>query len=132
AVQSYPYADSYTMWPGPNSNTFTAHVGREVPELIVGINGQRLLAHRTGAYAGADEIRFEIDPETGRPSAYPLRRAIAGALSPEASVCPWITTSAGAKVSMTLRTRFSNPNRFEFIHRYIAIHIRKWFTHVAC
>ena len=33
AVQSYPYADSYTMWPGPNSNTFTAHVGREVPEL---------------------------------------------------------------------------------------------------
>lgn len=33
AVQSYPYPDSYTMWPGPNSNTFTAHVGRSVPEL---------------------------------------------------------------------------------------------------
>jgi hypothetical protein len=33
AVRSYPYADTYTMWPGPNSNTFTAHVGRQVPEL---------------------------------------------------------------------------------------------------
>jgi hypothetical protein len=33
AVESYPYPSSYTMWPGPNSNTFTAHVGREVPEL---------------------------------------------------------------------------------------------------
>jgi hypothetical protein len=33
AVQSYPYPDSYTTWPGPNSNTFTAHVGRQVPEL---------------------------------------------------------------------------------------------------
>jgi hypothetical protein len=33
AVQRYPYPDTYTMWPGPNSNTFVAHVGREVPEL---------------------------------------------------------------------------------------------------
>ena len=33
AVNSYPYADEYTLWPGPNSNTFTAWVGREVPEL---------------------------------------------------------------------------------------------------
>jgi len=33
AVQSYPYPDAYTMWPGPNSNTFTAHVGRSVPDL---------------------------------------------------------------------------------------------------
>lgn len=33
AVASYPYGDSYTVWPGPNSNTFTAHVGRSVPEL---------------------------------------------------------------------------------------------------
>lgn len=33
AVASYPYGDSYRMWPGPNSNTFTAHVGRAVPEL---------------------------------------------------------------------------------------------------
>ncbi|HEX7081421.1 MAG TPA: DUF3750 domain-containing protein [Gammaproteobacteria bacterium] len=33
AVASYPYADRYHVWPGPNSNTFTAHVLRAVPEL---------------------------------------------------------------------------------------------------
>ena len=33
AVGSYPYPSSYRMWPGPNSNTFTAYVGRTVPEL---------------------------------------------------------------------------------------------------
>jgi len=33
AIGSYPFADRYTMWPGPNSNTFTAYVGREIPEL---------------------------------------------------------------------------------------------------
>jgi hypothetical protein len=34
-VQRYPYAKSYHAWPGPNSNTFTAFVSREVPELRV-------------------------------------------------------------------------------------------------
>jgi len=33
AAREYPYAAEYTMWPGPNSNTFTAWVGRAVPEL---------------------------------------------------------------------------------------------------
>jgi hypothetical protein len=33
AAKSYPYANEYRVWPGPNSNTFTAHVGRAVPEL---------------------------------------------------------------------------------------------------
>jgi hypothetical protein len=33
AARSYPYAASYTLWPGPNSNTFTAWIGRAVPEL---------------------------------------------------------------------------------------------------
>ena len=33
AVESYPFGDSYRVWPGPNSNTFTAWVAREVPEL---------------------------------------------------------------------------------------------------
>ena len=33
AVASYPYPASYRTWPGPNSNTFTAWVGRSVPEL---------------------------------------------------------------------------------------------------
>jgi len=33
AVASYPHAKTYSMWPGPNSNTFTAHLAREIPEL---------------------------------------------------------------------------------------------------
>jgi hypothetical protein len=33
AVDSYPYADTYRVWPGPNSNTFTAYVLRAAPEL---------------------------------------------------------------------------------------------------
>jgi hypothetical protein len=35
AVQNYPYNGTYRVWPGPNSNTFTAFVLREVPELRV-------------------------------------------------------------------------------------------------
>src|SRR3989441_12100513 len=53
AVREYPYAHEYVVWPGPNSNTFTAYVARAVPEL--GLNlpptaigkdylGDRLLA----------------------------------------------------------------------------------------
>ena len=33
AIDSYPYKNDYTAWPGPNSNTFIAHIGRHVPEL---------------------------------------------------------------------------------------------------
>ncbi len=33
AVEHYPYADRYSAWPGPNSNTFVAWVARQVPEL---------------------------------------------------------------------------------------------------
>jgi hypothetical protein len=33
AVARYPYPRTYRTWPGPNSNTFVAWVGREVPEL---------------------------------------------------------------------------------------------------
>lgn len=33
AARSYPYRDTYTVWPGPNSNTFTAWVARAAPEL---------------------------------------------------------------------------------------------------
>lgn len=33
AVASYPYADQYVSYPGPNSNTFLAHIGRQVPAL---------------------------------------------------------------------------------------------------
>jgi hypothetical protein len=30
---SYPYTNDYTVWPGPNSNSFTAYVLRHIPEL---------------------------------------------------------------------------------------------------
>jgi len=35
AARSYPYANTYTLWPGPNSNTFTAWIARQMPELHV-------------------------------------------------------------------------------------------------
>src|SRR3954464_6365868 len=34
-AREYPYANEYTLWPGPNSNTFTAWIARAVPELGV-------------------------------------------------------------------------------------------------
>ncbi len=33
AIASYPWPHTYRAWPGPNSNTFLAHIGREVPAL---------------------------------------------------------------------------------------------------
>ena len=33
AAREYPHAGKYVVWPGPNSNTFTAHLARAVPEL---------------------------------------------------------------------------------------------------
>ncbi|WP_148714438.1 DUF3750 domain-containing protein [Chitinolyticbacter meiyuanensis] len=33
AIGSYPYPHEYRAYPGPNSNTFLAHIGREVPAL---------------------------------------------------------------------------------------------------
>jgi len=33
AAANYPYSEKYHVWPGPNSNTFTAYLGRAVPEM---------------------------------------------------------------------------------------------------
>jgi len=33
AVEAYPFAQTYSAWPGPNSNTFIAHLGRSLPAL---------------------------------------------------------------------------------------------------
>jgi len=33
AVSTYPFVHEYTMWPGPNSNSFVAWIGLSVPEL---------------------------------------------------------------------------------------------------
>lgn len=39
AVADYPFsaAGSYRVWPGPNSNSFIAHIARDVPELAPGL-----------------------------------------------------------------------------------------------
>ena len=55
AVECYPWAGTYRVWPGPNSNTFTAFVLREVPELAVDLPptaiGKDYLGRRLGARA---------------------------------------------------------------------------------
>jgi hypothetical protein len=33
AIEAYPYPATYRTWPGPNSNTFIAYLGRAVQEL---------------------------------------------------------------------------------------------------
>ncbi|HVY53449.1 MAG TPA: DUF3750 domain-containing protein [Gammaproteobacteria bacterium] len=33
AAADYPYPNNYDVWPGPNSNSFTAYIARQVPEL---------------------------------------------------------------------------------------------------
>ncbi len=35
AAADYPYQRQYTVWPGPNSNTFIAHLARRVPEMCL-------------------------------------------------------------------------------------------------
>ena len=60
AVGTYPYTHEYRLWPGPNSNTFTAYVVRRVPELAVDLpaiaigkdylEGGRLIAAAPGGW----------------------------------------------------------------------------------
>jgi hypothetical protein len=33
AARDYPWPNDYRVWPGPNSNTFPAWIGQQVPEL---------------------------------------------------------------------------------------------------
>uniref|UniRef100_UPI003D0DF370 DUF3750 domain-containing protein n=1 Tax=Sedimenticola sp. TaxID=1940285 RepID=UPI003D0DF370 len=33
AAQAYPWKATYQVFPGPNSNTFTAWIAKQVPEL---------------------------------------------------------------------------------------------------
>ncbi|WP_142850632.1 DUF3750 domain-containing protein [Telmatospirillum sp. J64-1] len=42
AARSYPWPDRYRAWPGPNSNTFLAHLGREIPELMLDLPAHAL------------------------------------------------------------------------------------------
>jgi hypothetical protein len=51
AVRSYPYAGEYSVWPGPNSNTFTSWIARKVPELEVDLPSTAI---------GKDYLRGEV------------------------------------------------------------------------
>ena len=53
AARAYPWGGEYRLWPGPNSNTFTAWIARAVPELELDLpataigkdySGSRLIA----------------------------------------------------------------------------------------
>jgi hypothetical protein len=37
AARSYPWSNTYVAYPGPNSNTFTAWIAKQVPELRLGL-----------------------------------------------------------------------------------------------
>lgn len=61
AIASYPYANrgDYLAWPGPNSNSFVAHVVREVPAL-----GSCLLPNATGRDYAPGLLAFDWSPES--------------------------------------------------------------------
>ncbi len=60
AIAAYPYAEpgGYTIWPGPNSNTFVAFVLRAVPEL-----GAVLPPHAVGRDYLPDGQFLSVDPD---------------------------------------------------------------------
>jgi len=59
AIKAYPYGDygGYTIWPGPNSNTFVAWVARQVPGLDV-----RLPPHAVGKDFGPNWLSVMPTP----------------------------------------------------------------------
>ncbi|MBC0852449.1 DUF3750 domain-containing protein [Pantoea stewartii] len=42
AIKTYPWPTTYHAWPGPNSNTFMAHIGRNVPALKLNLPANAL------------------------------------------------------------------------------------------
>ena len=69
AVDSYPYPNTYVVWPGPNSNTFIAHIAREIPELRLTMPGNAI---------GKDFTGWRLI--TTSPSGTGLQVSLAGAL----------------------------------------------------
>jgi Protein of unknown function (DUF3750) len=64
AVKAYAYADTgdYRIWPGPNSNSFTAAVLRAVPELGVSLPPNAVgRDYRHGFYAGRTDSGTGIE-----------------------------------------------------------------------
>src|SRR6185369_16181904 len=57
-VATYPYDNTYRIWPGPNSNTFTAFVLRHVPELRVDLPANAVGKDYLGARVFARAERY--------------------------------------------------------------------------
>jgi hypothetical protein len=115
AVAEYPYGGRYHVWPGPNSNTFTAFVLRRVPELRVdlpptaigkdylgwksvgktpsGTGGQASLFGVVGVAAGVEEglevnllgLNFGVDPKS-----LSVKLPIVGRLGPDRDNTPML------------------------------------------
>ena len=113
AVKDYPYPDRYHVWPGPNSNTFTAFILRRVPELRAdlpstaigkdylgwksvgrtpsGTGGQASLFGLAGVSAGVEEgvevnllgLNFGVDPKS-----LSLKLPIVGRIGPRRDPTP--------------------------------------------
>jgi Protein of unknown function (DUF3750) len=113
AAKEYPYSGRYHIWPGPNSNTFTAFILRRVPELRVdlpptaigkdylgwrsvgrtpsGTGGQVSLFGVVGIAAGAEEglevnvlgLNFGVDPKS-----LSIKLPIVGRLGPHETPQP--------------------------------------------
>ena len=66
AVASYPYDTEYRSYPGPNSNTFLAHIGREVPALQLDLppnaigKDYRSLTNPVGLSSSGSGIQVEL------------------------------------------------------------------------
>jgi len=69
AAAAYPYPDAYRMWPGPNSNTFIAHLGRALPDMKLVLPGRAI---------GKDYIPGNILART--PSGTGVQLSLLGAL----------------------------------------------------
>ncbi len=69
AVRSYPYrkGGDYRVWPGPNSNTFVAHVVSEVPDLQVALPPTALGKdfHPLGDLVGPTPSRTGVQVQLG-------------------------------------------------------------------
>src|SRR5512145_1426208 len=74
AARAYPYAGEYTVWPGPNSNTFTAWIARAVPELEIDLPATAI---------GKDYLRGSVFASAPSGSGYQL--SLAGLLGVTAS-----------------------------------------------
>ena len=60
-ISTYPFSDRYSVWPGPNSNTFVAYMIRNIPELDI-----KLPAHAVGKdYLGPNQFFANTASETG-------------------------------------------------------------------